>query len=178
MPEQIDEFQAEVTLPLSELQSVIEDPDIRALIDSCAIKSPGSVGACVQEELLDLLVKKFGGEPADLDLRGEIYTDIDTSGDPEVAPGSVSMTEWIKDDPNPEDSENCRPCALPITVGWYVEDLDAAGEEHLSAELRDAGAKEAPLTVAETMDRIKAIVSGDVKERLEEHDATTQANML
>ncbi len=178
MNEQIDEFQAEVTLPLSELLSVIQDPEIQGLIDTCAVNSPGNIGACVSEQLLEVLVKKFGGDPADLDLRGEIYTDIDTSGDPDVTPGSVSMTEWIKDDPDPEDSENCRPCALPITVGWYVEELDAAGEEHLSAELRDAGAKEAPLTVAETMDRIKAIVSGDVKERLEEHDATTQANML
>jgi hypothetical protein len=177
MNERIEEFQAEVTLPLSELQSVIEDPEIRALIDSCAIKSPGSIGACVQEELLDVLVKKFGGDPADLAMRGEVYTDINMSGEPDVVPGSEGMAAWIRDDPNPPDSELCRPCALPVTVQWYVDTLEEAELHDLSRELRDVGEDQAPLTVAETLDSIKANVSDDVKQRLEEHDATTQANM-
>ena len=170
-------FEAEITLPLSELQSVMEDPAIRELIDSCAINSPGNIGACVQEEILDVLVKKFGGDPVDLGLGAEVYTDIDTSGEPDVVPGSLGMAKWVEDDPNPPDSDECRPCALPITVQWYRDTLNEAGRGDLSSELVRIGETKAPLTVAETMDRIKTIVSDDVKQRLEEHDATTQANI-
>ena len=177
MNKDIEKFQAQVGFPLSEIQSVIEDPEIRELIDSCAINSPDNVGACVQEQLLDVLVKKFGGDPADLAMRGEVYTDIDMSGEPDVVPGSMGMTAWIRDDPNPEDSDVCRPCALPVAVAWYAETLEEVGRTDLSAELNDVGETEAPLTVAETLDRIKTVVSDDVKQRLEEHDATTQANM-
>lgn len=179
MNKHIEEFQPEITLPLSEIQSVLEDPEIRELIDSCALNSPGNVGACVQEELLDLLMKKFDPDAAAEapGMRGQVYTDIDTSGEPDVVPGSLGMAQWLREDTNPPDSELCRPCALPITLGWYTETLKDAGLEDLSKELRDKGENEAPLTVAESMDRIKSIVSDDVKQRLEEHDATTQANL-
>ena len=118
------------------------------------MKEPGRIGECVQDELLGRLVEMFSPPPA----------------------GTAGMTDWIQADPNPDDPDECRPCALPITLTWYLSELKETGNPELAASLASKGGDGTPLDVAAEMDRIKTVVPSELRERLAEFDATTQAN--
>lgn len=149
-----DPLNIEISLPLSDIERVVRDPKIRDLVDSCAANEPGRVGECVQDLLLERLI--------------ELYTE----DEPELLP----MKNWIADDPDPSDEENCRPCALPVTITWYADELKERGRADLADELERTGVALPPLTVAEEMDRIKAIVEPETRARLEDFDKATQVN--
>ena len=147
----------EFTLPLRDIEKIVKDSRIKELISECERDSPGEIGGCVEDKLLDRLVEIFSEEE-------EIITPI-------------PMKEWVESDPNPDDGEACRPCALPVTLQWYAEELRANGEERLAKNLENTGLTEDPLTTAEEMDNIKDAVGAKLRERLLELDATTQANV-
>lgn len=147
-------LEPQVSLSLEELQRAINDPEVAALIESCAISAPGQIGSCAQEALLKRLVEVFGGEAQ-----------------------FVSMTDWVRQDPNPDDPIQCRPCAIPVTLQWYRDHLAEQGYSELSDALQRKGLGDSPLTVVEEMDRIKAVVSDEVRERLLDFDRATQANV-
>jgi len=140
---------------IDEIRKVVRDTRIKDIIAQCGIDEPGSIGECVETQLIERLVEAFA-EPA-------------------LVP--VTMQEWIETDPTPDDDETCRPCALPITLRWYVDVLREQGHDDLSAELEKVGLSEDPLTVAVEMDKIKLEVDTELHNRLVEFDATTQINV-
>jgi len=142
-----DNFDVEISIPLSELEQLLRDQEFRDLVDSC-----NGEGSCVAEALLERLVER--------------YSPIQPS----------SMEEWIATDPNEDDPENCRPCRIPIVVQWYCDELTEADLPAEAEELEQVALNDDPLTVAAKLDTIKASVSGQLKDRLAEFDATTQAN--
>ena len=145
-----------VTLSVQDIEKVVRDVRIKEIIAECEIKEPSNIGGCAEGKLLDRLV--------------EIFDD----GEPDFKP--AKMADWIKTDPNPEDGEICRPCALPITVRWYKDELVKLGRKDLATKLEGIGLSANPLTLAQELDTIKDVVGAKERARLLDFDAATQVN--
>ena len=158
-----NELGVEVTLSLSDMKKVLGDGKIKELVEQCAETASGSgdVGSCVEDALLERLTEMFE-EPNE------------ESNEEPLQP--VPMADWIKNDPNPGDDEICRPCALPITVRWYRDELTNIGRKDLAARLVEIGLGANPLTTAEELDNIKNVVGAKERARLLDFDAATQVN--
>jgi hypothetical protein len=157
-------MEPDITLSLGDVEKVLRDPELRDLIDSCALDQPGSIGVCVQDLLLDRLVTMF-------------TPDEELEAQPGDVTDAMPLVDWLENDPNPDDLENCRPCALPVTLRWYSDYLRENGLPQLAIGLERKGLQDQPLTWVKEMDRIKSIVDPDVRERLLDFDKSTQANV-
>lgn len=155
-----DEIQ--VTLSVKDIEKIVRDSKVKELVEECAINEPGRIGECAETLLLDRLVEIFSEESQDSESHEEKK--------------SESMEDWIKNDPDPDSPDQCRPCALPIALAWYKEELKEQGRDDLAEELKNTGLSSDHLTTAKEMDNIKDAVDTKLKERLLEFDATTQAN--
>ena len=160
MTERLTErLEPDVTLSISDIRKAFSDPRIRTLMEDCKAKG-GEITECVEAALLDTLV--------------EIFDEGAVLEEPIIP---VRMKDWIAADQNPEDSEACRPCAIPVTLAWYVGELREKGYPDTASKLEGIGLTSDPLTLAEAMDRIKDEVKPEVRDRLAGFDATTQANV-
>lgn len=157
-------MEPDITLSLSDVEKVLRDPEIRDLIDTCAIDSPGNIGVCVQDLLLDRLMTMFTPEEELAAQEGDVLD-------------AMSLVAWLESDPNPDDLENCRPCALPVTLRWYSDYLRENGQPQLAYTLERKGLQDDPLTWVKEMDRIKSIVAPELRDRLLDFDKSTQANV-
>ena len=146
----------EFTLPVQDIERIVKDARIKEIIAECNVTAPGHIGECAEEKLLERLLDMFGND------------------EPDYNP--VSMSEWIKSDPNPDGGETCRPCALPITVQWYRDELKNMNRNDLATRLEGIGLSANPLTVAQELDTIKDIVGAKERARLLDFDAATQVN--
>jgi len=86
------------------------------------------------------------------------------------------MTTWLQE--QAPDAKMCRPCVLPIGVGWYIHELEANGKAALAQHLKSLADNEAltPLEVAKQLDSIKSQVDPRLGLRLKELDCTLQIN--
>ena len=141
----------EVTLRLSDIERVVKDAKIKDIIKDCEVQG-GNLGACAEDAILERLIDLFSEESAP-------FT-------PE------SMATWVNGGP----ADACRPCALPVAIQWYKEELETEGQGALATSLETIALAEDPLTTAREMDRLKAVVAPNVKLRLLDFDAATQAN--
>ena len=137
-------------LSLADLSELIRDPAVHKLIDECIVAGGPEPGVCIQDKLLDHLVEKLE----------------------KVEP--VPLVDWLAQEN--ADPEACRPCAIPVTLTWYVDLLKPAHPD-LAAKLVETGTHTDPLTTARYMDKIKSEVEAGLGERLRELDATMQANV-
>ena len=141
----------EVTLRLSDIERVVRDAKIKEIVANC--ESQGKdLGACTEDAVLERLIDLFSEEAAP------------------ITPEPMAL--WV--DAGPADA--CRPCALPIAIQWYKEELEAHGQGTLATGLERIALAEDPLTTAQELDRLKAVVAPNVKLRLLDFDAATQAN--
>ena len=143
----------EVTLKVSDIERVVRDAGIKEIIKECETQGT-EVGACAEDRILERLVDLFSEE-----------------GDPLTA---EPMAVWVNGGP----ADACRPCALPVAIQWYKEELEADGQRALASGLEAIALAEDPLTTAREMDRLKEVVQPKLKLRLLDFDATTQANTL
>ena len=141
----------EVTLRVSDIERVVRDAKIQEIVANCQAQGK-PVGPCTEDAVLERLIDLFSEA-------GEPFT-------------TEPMAAWI--DGGPADA--CRPCALPIAIQWYTEELQTQGQNELAAGLERIALAEDPLTTAHELDRLKAVVAPNVKLRLLDFDAATQAN--
>lgn len=96
---------------------------------------------------------------------------------PDGCDNVVSMSEWIQND---KPDGFCRPCILPVTIGWYIDELQSRGQAQRASDLElralDEGAE--PLQLADLLDKIKHDVDDQTRARLLEFDCATQNNGL
>jgi hypothetical protein len=81
------------------------------------------------------------------------------------------MAEWIQ-----EETKNCRPCMLGPSLQCYISELEENGVKDKATKLKEVAENEDPLTVCQTMDKIKQEVENPLRERLKEFDCATQIN--
>ena len=143
--------QIEVTLSLIDIQRVVKDAGVRQIIEQCALTGE-QLGACVEDRLLERLVQLF------------------SEAEPPLIP--IPLADWVVAGP----ADGCRPCALPITIGWYRDALKERGYGDVAEQLEKAATHEDPLTTAKRMDTIKATVRPEVRRHLIDLDAAVQAN--
>ena len=148
----------EVTLSVQDIEKVVRDVRIKEIIAECEIKEPGNIGACTEDRLLDRLMDIFDREEQDPNFK------------------LTSMADWINNDPDPNNNENCRPCALPVTLAWYRDELKNTGRNDLATRLTEISLSANPLTVAQELDSIKSSVGAKERARLLDFDAATQVN--
>lgn len=141
----------EVTLKVSDIERVVRDAGIKEIIKDCELEGK-DVGACAEGAILERLVDLFSEEEA-------TFT-------PEL------MADWVNKGP----ADACRPCALPVAIQWYREELALEGQPDLAANLEKVALAEDPLTTARELDRLKVVVAPKLKLRLLDFDAATQAN--
>jgi hypothetical protein len=141
----------EVTLKVSDIERVVKDAKIKEIVEDCRLQGK-DIGACTEDAVLERLVDLFSedGPP----LKAE------------------PMATWVNEGP----ADACRPCALPVAIQWYKEELEAEGQSSLATSLEAIALAEDPLTTAQEMDRLKNVVGPKLKLRLLDFDATTQAN--
>ena len=86
------------------------------------------------------------------------------------------MTTWLQEET--PGAGMCRPCILPIGVGWYIHELEANGKADLAQVLKSLADNETitPLEVAKQLDSIKSRVDPRLGLRLKELDCTLQIN--
>lgn len=143
----------EVTLKVSDIERVVKDAKIKEIVETCQTQGK-DIGACTEDAVLERLIDLFSEEGPPL------------TPDP--------MTVWVNGGP----ADACRPCALPVAIQWYKEELEAEGQSGLASGLEAIALAEDPLTTAQEMDRLKEVVAPKLKLRLLDFDATTQANTL
>ena len=82
------------------------------------------------------------------------------------------LEEWfsVKD-----DEESCRPCKLQPLASMYVGELEEVGEQELADSLKATFEEGDILTIAQTMDAIKASVEDNTRKSLEKLDCFTQS---
>lgn len=160
MPED-SEGTLSVTLSVQDIEKVVRDIRIKEIIAECEVKEPGNIGACAEGELLERLIDIFDREEPDRE-------------EPDYKP--VKMADWIKSDPDPDGNENCRSCALPVTLQWYRDELRTMNRNDLATRLEGIGLSANPLTVAQELDSIKDVVGAKERARLLDFDAATQVN--
>lgn len=141
----------EVTLKVSDIERVVKDAKIREIVANCQTQG-GNLGACTEDAVLERLIDLFSEE-------GAPFT-------PEP------MAAWVNAGP----ADACRPCALPVAIQWYKEELQTEGQGALAAGLEAIALVEDPLTTAKELDRVKGVVGPKLKLRLLDFDAATQAN--
>ena len=141
----------EITLNLSDVERVVKDSKIRQIVENCQTQGK-DVGACTEDAVLERLIDLFSEEAAP-------FT-------PEP------MATWVNAGP----ADACRPCALPIAIQWYKEELETEGQNALATGLEQIALAEDALTTAQEMDRLKGVVPPKLKLRLLDFDAATQAN--
>ena len=145
-----------ITLSVQDIEKVVRDVRIKEIIAECELKEPGNIGMCAEDKLLERLIDIFDHE------------------EPDFKP--VKMADWIKTDPDPNGDENCRSCAIPVTVAWYRDELKNMKRNDLAARLEEIGLNANPLTTAQELDNIKDVVGAKERERLLDFDAATQVN--
>lgn len=152
----MEDIGIEVTIKVTDLERIVKDARVKEIVEQCSLKG-ADLGACVEVALLDRLVEIFSEE-----------------GQPGVNPEAPPkpMQDWVTVGP----ADGCRPCALPVALQWYKDELTTEGQSELAAQLEQVGTSEDPLTTAKEMDRIKDVVTPKTRGRLLEFDATTQAN--
>ncbi len=93
-------------------------------------------------------------------------------------PGECANVPSLEDWVNQADDLTCKPCVLPIALGWYADALEQHGEPTRAAELREVmnGPDIPVLQLAQQLDRIKAEVTGGLRTYLKEMDCTLQLN--
>ena len=142
----------EVTLRVSDIERVVRDAKIQEIVADCQAQGK-AIGPCTEDAVLERLIDLFSEEGA--------------------APFTPEpMAAWVDGGP----AEACRPCALPVAIQWYKEELETEGQRALATGLEAIALAEDPLTTALEMDRLKAVVAPNVKLRLLDFDAATQAN--
>lgn len=142
-------------LSVQDIERVVKDVRIKEIIAECELKETGNIGGCAEGELLERLIDIF---------------------DHEEPLQPIPMADWIKTDPHPDGSEICRPCALPITVRWYKDELESMGRKDLATRLEGISLSANPLTTAQELDTIKNTVGAKERARLLDFDAATQVN--
>ena len=154
-----NELGVEVTLTLTDMKKVLSDGKVKEIVEQCeeTASGTGEVASCVEDALLERLTEMFSESSEEI-----------------IQP--ILMVDWIKNDPNPEDGEICRPCALPITVRWYRDELKKMNRNDLATRLEGIGLGANPLTMAEELDNIKSSVGAKERARLLDFDAATQVN--
>jgi len=81
------------------------------------------------------------------------------------------LAEWVKK----EDGKTCPVCVLAPLVQFYMGSLeDVKANDHL-ANLKKAWEGGDPLTITETMDRIKSEVGDTLKQELVSYDCMAQS---
>lgn len=146
-------FEPSLELSLSDLGKVMNDPIVREIIKGCSLDS--SPADCIKGPLLDRVIEMFAPAPASQPL--------------------LTMEKWVETgDPS---ADSCRPCALPVTLQWYAEELEKNGLSDLSAQIKDIGLTADPLTLAREMDRVKATVEPGLRSRLLDFDQAIQVNV-
>ena len=141
----------EVTLKVSDIERVVRDAGIKQIIKDCEVQGK-DVGLCAEGAILERLIDLFSEE-------GPAFT-------------PALMADWVNKGP----TDACRPCALPVAIQWYKEELETEGQTGLAANLERVALSEDPLTTARELDRLKEIVAPKLKLRLLDFDAATQAN--
>ena len=141
----------EVTLRVSDIERVVRDAKIQDIVANCQAEGK-PIGPCTEDAVLERLIDLFSEEASPLT--------------PEP------MALWVGAGP----TDACRPCALPIAIQWYKEELEAEGQSVLATSLERIALAEDPLTTAQEMDRLKGVVAPKLKLRLLDFDAATQAN--
>ena len=142
----------EVTLKVSDIERVVRDAKIRQIVEDCQTQGK-DIGACTEDAVLERLVDLFSEEGA--------------------APFTpASMATWVNGGP----ADACRPCAMPVAIQWYKEELETEGQSALAISLEQIALAEDPLTTAQEMDRLKGVVAPKLKLRLLDFDAAIQAN--
>lgn len=86
---------------------------------------------------------------------------------PKVEP----LEEWF----GQEDEKVCRPCRLKPLASFYMGELQQAGETALAEKLQASFQDGDILTIAKTMDTIKAKVGEDTRLILEKLDCFSQS---
>lgn len=81
-----------------------------------------------------------------------------------------SITEWVQG----SDEKACRPCLMSAIAQGYSGYLQEAGEQVHLAELQKAYDSGDILTIAKSMDRIKAAVGDDLRNKLTSLDCFAQ----
>ena len=89
----------------------------------------------------------------------------------------IPMSKWVKEDSKNPDS--CRPCALPLTTAWYLDELTKSKDPAappLATSLTTLANRPrvTPLQIARELDRIKAQVSEPLHNTLRGLDCVTQ----
>jgi hypothetical protein len=82
-----------------------------------------------------------------------------------------SLEEWFSDH---DAEEECRPCTLSALASLYVGHLEEVGENEKAEELKLVYEQGNILTIAKTMDRIKADVEEPIKRNLKKLDCFSQ----
>ena len=141
----------EVTLRVSDIERVVRDAKIQDIVANCQAQGK-AIGPCTEDAVLERLIDLFSEEASPLT--------------PEP------MALWVEAGP----ADACRPCALPIAIQWYKEELEAEGQSVLATSLERIALAEDPLTTAQEMDRLKGVVAPKLKLRLLDFDAAIQAN--
>lgn len=80
------------------------------------------------------------------------------------------LEEWVQT--NPPDS--CPPCLIAPLASYYLGILQEAGEQELATELENTFHDGDALTIARSMDKIKASVGSTIKTNLENLDCMAQ----
>ena len=150
--------EATLTLASKDIERIVRDAKVREIVEQCSTQEAGRIGECVEAGLLDRLIELFAQDEDGLVLV------------------PVSMQKWIETDPNPEDSDKCRTCALPVTIQWYRDELKLRNQSELAKRIESIGLSANPLTAAKELDNIKLAVDEETRKRLLDFDAATQAN--
>ena len=90
--------------------------------------------------------------------------------------GTLPMAEWVEIPDDPDGA--CKPCILPVGAARYAEELKERGQDALAAQIERLAddPSTTPLTLAQTLDRIKGDVTPEIGTRLREFDCHIQVN--
>jgi len=81
------------------------------------------------------------------------------------------IENWIED----ETEEKCNSCLLSPLAGYYLGELQDAGEDKLAKELENIFAEGDVLTIAKKLDSIKSVVGEPIRQNLLNLDCLAQS---
>lgn len=80
------------------------------------------------------------------------------------------MADWIK-----SKGATCKPCAIGMTISWYLDHLNNIGKQSMAKELNSMVTESGtPEQVCNKMDNIKHSLSNSDSSKLFEFDCLTQ----
>lgn len=83
-----------------------------------------------------------------------------------------SVEDWLR---RGDKDGNCPSCLLAPLASYYVGVLEDHGEKGKARELQEAFEQGNGLTIAQTMDKIKKEVGGELLEELKDYDCYAQS---